>query len=163
MPKKTSKTNKGQASSVKGSSIIDFIKYLSSQKKPWEDLSDIDKKNFNPFMINRWLSMNNDLIEVVNQLQPYTIGQLDKKIVYKLYLNLLPKQNIFIRYIKGSKQGTYQSNLIDFIKSHYEIGEKEALEFLDVYYSSEERLADLDSLITKYGIKEADRAKMMKL
>ena len=74
----------------KPATIFDHINHLTHKKKPWEDLSEADQKSFSPYIINRWLSMNPDLIEIVDMFQQYTIGPLSKKHVYQLYLDFLP-------------------------------------------------------------------------
>ena len=34
--------------------------------------TETDHKKFSPFIVNRWLSMRMELIEIINQLQKYT-------------------------------------------------------------------------------------------
>ena len=87
--------------SKKPATIFDFIAGVTHKKKNWNAYSDIDQKKFSPFIVNRWLSMNPDLIEIVDAFQQYTIGPLSKKHVYQLYLDFLPKAKMFAKYIKG--------------------------------------------------------------
>ena len=49
--------------------IIDWINQLLVYKKPWNSFEEFEQKKFNPFIINRWLSMDKDFIEVVNVFQ----------------------------------------------------------------------------------------------
>ena len=63
----------------KPATIFDHIAGITSRKKEWSSLSDVDKKSFSPYIINRWLSMHPDLIETIDLLQRYTIGPLSKK------------------------------------------------------------------------------------
>ena len=69
----------------KAATIFEHLAYLTNRKKDWNSLSEQDQKSFVPYLINRWLSMNPDLIEVVDVFQQYTIGPLSKKHVYQLY------------------------------------------------------------------------------
>lgn len=80
---------------VKAKSIFDHLSGIKEKKVAWESLSEMDKKSFSPFIINRWLSMNMDLLPIVNILQKYTIGLLSSRDVYKVYLDFLPKQKNF--------------------------------------------------------------------
>ena len=66
----------------KPATIFDFINGMTHEKKEWSKYTDIDKKKFSPFIVNRWLSMKMELIEVINQLQKYTIGLLSPRDAY---------------------------------------------------------------------------------
>ena len=72
---------------VKAKSIFDHLSGIKEKKVSWESLNEMDKKSFSPFIINRWLSMNMDLLPIVNILQKYTIGLLSAKDTYKVYLD----------------------------------------------------------------------------
>ena len=69
--------------------IIDWINQVLVHKKSWDSFTESDQKTFNAFIINRWLSMDDDFIEVVNYFQKYSIGVLDSREVYNFYKNIL--------------------------------------------------------------------------
>jgi hypothetical protein len=81
--------SKPKSTGTGAASIFDHMSNLTDKKKPWNSISSVDQKSFTPFIINRWLSMNIDFIEVVNELQRYTIGQLSPAETYKLYYEFL--------------------------------------------------------------------------
>ena len=83
--------------------IIDWINQVLVHKKEWDSFSELDQKTFNSFIINRWLSMDEEFIEVVNYFQKYAIGTLEPREVYKWYSDFLPKCKRFNKYIKGKK------------------------------------------------------------
>lgn len=141
--------------------IFDHLSNVTDKKTSWESLSDVEKKSFSPFMINRLLSMNSDFIELVNELQRYTVGQLDPKITYVLYSDLLPKKKQFNKYIKSKKADKYNSDLVDLVRNHFLISEKEALEYLDIYYA--DRLNTLKEIVKKYGKTDKECDKLLKL
>ena len=64
----------------KPATIFDFMNGMTHEKKEWSKYTDIDQKKFAPFIVNRWLSMRMELIEVINQLQKYTIGLLSPRV-----------------------------------------------------------------------------------
>ena len=97
---------KQKSDTVKAKTIFQHLSGIKEKKESWESLSEMDKKSFTPFIINRWLSMNMDLLPIINVLQKYTIGLLTPRDVYKLYLDFLPKKKTFDKYIKGKKDGT---------------------------------------------------------
>ena len=82
-------------SETKKATIFDHLSNITDKKVPWSTLNDVDRKAFSVYLINRWLSMNMDFIEIVNELQKYTIGQLSPAETYKLYFDVLPKQKQF--------------------------------------------------------------------
>jgi hypothetical protein len=141
--------------------IFDHLSNVTDKKLPWEELLDADKKSFSPYMINRFLSMNQDFIELVNELQRYTVGQIEPEYTYKLYSELLPKKKQFNKYIKSKKADKYNSTLVDLVRNHFLISEKEALEYLDIYYT--DRLSTLKEIVRKYGKTDKECDKLLKL
>lgn len=141
--------------------IFDIINDVTCHKTPWEELSEVDKKVVNPYLLNRFLSMNPDFIELVNELQRYTVGQIEPEQTYKLYLELLPKKKQFNKYIKSKKSEKYNSDLVDLVRNHFLISEKEALEYLDMYYS--DRLNLLKEIVKKYGKTDKQVEQLVKL
>ena len=114
----------------KAKNIFEHISGITDKKTPWDVLSDIDKKSFTPYIINRWLSMNMDFIELVNELQRYTIGQISNEETYKLYYDILPKQKQFNKYIKGKKADKYNPALVELLSQHFLVSEAEAMEYI---------------------------------
>ena len=134
---------------IKAKSLFDHLSGITDKKVSWESLSEVDRKSFSPYMVNRFLSMNMNFIELVNEFQKYTIGELSNREVYKLYLELLPKQKQFNKYIKASKADKYQTELVELLSKHFLISEKESLEALDMYH--ETSLLPLKDILKKYG------------
>lgn len=114
----------------KTSPIIDFIKFLTTDKKKWEELSIQDQKAFQPYIVNRWLSMDLYLCEAINELQQYTIG-MDKDIVWRLLYEILPKQRVQINYIKSKKENSFTENELESFKKYFFVSERECEEYLD--------------------------------
>ena len=112
--------------------IFDHLSNITDKKTPWESLSAEDKKAFVPYLINRWLSMNPDFIEVVNEFQHLTIGVLSPAETYKLYLNVLPKKKTFSKYTKSKKAAKYNSDLLELLSKHFMVSELEIQDYLDI-------------------------------
>lgn len=83
--------------------IFDYIKNVLFFKKPFEKENAEEIKQYNPFLVNRWISMNdgesaNFINETTNKLNYL---QNDKEMHYKMLLNVLPKKKYNrINYIK---------------------------------------------------------------
>ena len=127
--------------------IIDWMNQLLVHKKHWNDFTEDEQKKFSPFIINRWLSMDIEFIEIVNYFQKYAIGTLESREVYKWYCDMLPKGKRFNKYIKGKKYKKYDPELVDIIVRHFECSKLNANEYLK-FLSKE----DLKNILARYGV-----------
>lgn len=148
--------------SNKTKSLFDHLNGITSLKTKWENLSEADRKTFSVYMTNRFLSMNSGLTELVNELQKYTINVLSPREVYKLYLDILPKEKMFFKYIKGDKEEKYPDKLVDLISKYYQCSNKEAVEYLDILTSQDDLKAQLKSLLQGYGLDDKEIKKLIK-
>ena len=126
--------------------IIDWINQVLVHKKDWDSFTESEQKSFSPFIINRWLSMDKEFIEVVNYFQKYSIGTLEPREVYKWYADFLPKGKRFNKYIKGKKDKKYDPELITTVCEYFQCSKLEAKENLS-FISKE----DVNKILVKYG------------
>ena len=126
--------------------IIDWMNQLLVHKKHWNDFTEDEQKKFSPFIINRWLSMDKDFIEIVNIFQKYAIGTLEPREVYKWYCDILPKGKRFNKYIKGKRDKKYDKELVEIITSHFECSKLQTQDYLELISKEE-----LKEILEKYG------------
>ena len=126
--------------------IIDWMNQLLVHKKNWDDFTEDEQKKFSPFIINRWLSMDKDFIEIVNVFQKYAIGTLEPRDVYKWYCDVLPKGKRFNKYIKGKKNKKYDPELINVLVNYLECSKLEVKENLSLMPKEE-----VNQILEKYG------------
>jgi hypothetical protein len=151
---------------IKVKTLFDHINAITQIQdvKYFNKLSEGDKKTWSNFMINRFLSMNPDWIEIISELDPLTTGkQLKPELVYKMYIDIIPKSRVFLKYIKGKKESKYNKELVEIVKRYFECSKKEAIEYLNIFYSSENQLAELQEIIIKYGHDNKEAKKMIKI
>jgi len=129
--------------------IFNWINEILVSKKHWDDFTEDEQKKFSPFIINRWLSMDKDFLEIVNFFQKYSIGTLEPREVYKWYCNMLPKGKRFNKYIKGKKDKKYNTELIDIMVRHFECSKSQVKDYLDLIAKNE-----LIEILEKYGMNE---------
>ena len=141
----------------KPATIFDFINGMTHEKRDWSDYTETDHKKFSPFIVNRWLSMRIDLIEIINELQRYTIGLLTPKDTYRLYHGILPAQRTFAKYIKGKKEDKYEKQLVIQIADHYQVSQLEAIDYIDLLSKD-----SCSSLLSLYGYTEKEIKKLLK-
>ena len=112
---------------MKKFSIFDWLKEITVNKSDWDSFTDEQKDEFIPYMINRFISQNEYYIDVVNVVQriPYT----EKEKIYNVYKSLIPKRNVFLKYIKSSTP-TYPKPLLEYLANHIECSQTEASEYI---------------------------------
>jgi len=134
--------------------LFDWLKELTGKKRDWDSFSDKERESFNPYMINRFLSMHQPFIELVNYVQ--TIPYTDKKKYYTVYCGLLPKQNVWLKYIK-SKMKQPTTELVSALSRIYECSTREAANTV-ITLDNEH----LEEILYKAGYQPNDVAKMFK-
>jgi len=137
--------------------IFDWINQMLVTKKHWNDFTEDEQKKFNPFIINRWLSMDKDFLEIVNVFQKYAIGTLEPREVYRWYCDILPKGKRFNKYIKGKNDKKYDKELVDIISNHFEYSKLQTKEYLGLIDEEE-----LKEILEKYGIEKKKLKRIMK-
>ena len=137
--------------------IFDWINQILVTKKHWNEFTEDEQKKFSPFIINRWLSMDKEFLEIVNFFQKYSIGTLEPREVYKWYCDMLPKGKRFNKYIKGKKDKKYNTELIDIMVMHFECSKSQVKDYLDLIAKDE-----LIEILEKYGMNEKTIKRLLK-
>ena len=137
--------------------IFDWINQMLVTKKHWDEFTEDEQKKFSPFIINRWLSMDKDFLEIVNYFQKYAIGTLKPREVYKWYCDILPKGKRFNRYIKGKKSKKYNEELIDYLVTYFEDSKQNIKAYIE-FLSKD----DLVNILTLYGVNNNKVKKLIK-
>ena len=52
--------------------IFDWLNQISYDKRSWSSFNNEDRESFNPYMINRFISMKGDYIDFVNTIQKHS-------------------------------------------------------------------------------------------
>jgi hypothetical protein len=143
----------GKKSLVKKKSLFDHINQITTIQNPnyWEEISVEDKKSFSNYMVNRFLSMKPEWIDLVNELQKYN---LKPKELYKLYTNVLPKGKQWLKYTKGKSDMKYPEWLINIMRNSDESSRREAIDAIDMLMLTEGGMMELGETARKWGIEE---------
>lgn len=114
-----------QVESVKkDSTIFEHLKYLSEVKKPFDE---DDSKEYKNYMINRYVSMCDLYVPLVNEINRYDVPE---KINYEYYVCIIPKRKQYFNYIKKGKDD-FKTSRIN-IQRYFGIGSREANEYLKI-------------------------------
>tara|TARA_R110000822_G_scaffold38256_3_gene106264 strand:+ start:914 stop:1348 length:435 start_codon:yes stop_codon:yes gene_type:complete len=134
--------------------LFDWLKEVNLNKRDWDTFTESDQKTFQPYMINRFLSMDDSLVEIVNYFQKYSLSLLKPKIVYKFYAALIPKNKRFHRYIKSKTKSQYEGWLVDLFNKHFQQSSKQTEEYLGLMMNTQQGKEHLISILTRYGTEE---------
>jgi|TARA_B100000035_G_scaffold26188_1_gene20490 hypothetical protein len=136
---------------------FDFLKLVHNKNVKWEDLNKEEQKGWNTFIINRALSFNSNYLDIVNNIQPYTSGQLTSADIFKYYQDMLPTNFRFQKWIKGKKEKKYNPQLLALLSGYFECSCKQAEDYLNVM-----KKKDIKTLLTSIGLQEGEIKKLIK-
>lgn len=142
---------------VKAKTLFDHLGGITYKKDKWESLSEVDKKSFDMYMVNRFLSMNLDYIEFVNEIQQYTNGELKPRELYKVYSDILPKKKSFDKYIKSKSESKWDKNIITYFCKYFKLSSREIEDYLEILTIDEVKL-----IIQKFGVNKKEIDKWLK-
>ena len=144
---------------VKKKGLFDHIKQITDVQNPnyWDDITDEDKKTWSNYMVNRFLSMKMDWIDIVNEVQKY---QMEPEILYKVYTNIFPKGKHWLKYIKGDKKMKYPKWVYETVAKHLQCSIREANDAVEMYDISHGGQAELADILFKYGIEKKEVRKI---
>ena len=134
--------------------LFDWLKELTGKKRDWDSFSDKERESFNPYMVNRFLSMHEPFIELVNYVQ--TIPYTEKQKYYTVYCQLLPKKNVWLKYIK-SKMKQPTKELVSAIAQIMECSQREAVNAVITLDNDH-----LEEVLYKAGYQSNEVVKMFK-
>ena len=135
--------------------IWDWLEEITYKKSPPNSFSEKDWDVFNSYMIHRFISMNPYYIELSNKAQ--TILPTEKKQVYTIYRELIPKRKVFLKYIKG-KSDKYNANLLDILSSHFECSKKESKEYFNILGKP-----PIKDILSRMGFEKKEITKLLKV
>jgi hypothetical protein len=134
--------------------IFEWLNELTTHKTAPENISEESWDKFNSYMIHRYVSMNMDYIDVVNYVQK--INPNNKKQIYSIYKEMLPKKKVYLKYVKNENKRNYQE-LAEYIAEYLECSLGEADEYIDILQEYGVR-----SILWKMGVEEDETEKLIK-
>ena len=134
--------------------IWEWLNEITVSKSSISDISEESWDTFNSYMVNRFISMNVEYIELANYVQ--SIPYDNKKQLYSIYREMIPKRKVWLKYIKGTSK-TYQPQLIEHICDYFECGKSTATEYLGVLKKDETL-----NILEKMGIEDKEAKKLLK-
>lgn len=106
--------------------IFDHLKNITVTKGSY-----LGDEGWSNYMINRYLSMNQDYIELVNLIQKNT-WQMKGEHLYSLYKDIIPESNVYLKYIKAKTSSKYKPDEIEAVQKYYQVSKREAKDYIDL-------------------------------
>ena len=134
--------------------IWGWLNEITLYKTPIENISEESWNSWNSYIIHRYVSMNVNYIELVNYIQ--TIPYENKKQIYTIYSEMIPKKKVFLKYISAKKKKK-NVELADYIAKYFECSLGEADEYIDILQTIGVR-----GILYKMGVDDKEIKKLLK-
>ena len=134
--------------------VFGWLNEITVQKSSPDSFSDKSWDNWNSYMVHRFLSMNFKYLDIVNYVQK--INPQNKKEIYTIYKQLIPKRKIWNKYIKNQNKQDYKE-LVKFVSKYFEVGNNEAFDYIPILGKE-----GVDDILSKMGIEDKERKKLIK-
>jgi hypothetical protein len=132
--------------------LFDHLHAVTAEQDPnyFDKLTEEDVRGWSNFMINRFLSMKVEWVQMIADLLPLS-QNLAPKEMYKMYIGIIPKGRHYTKYIKGRGEEKYEEFLIDLLKTYYSCSKKEAIEYAEILYATREGREEIKELCEMYA------------
>jgi hypothetical protein len=134
--------------------VFDWLKEINTTKSDPNSFTEKDWEVWNSYMVHRFLSQNEDFLELVNEVQK--LPPQNKKEIYSIYREFIPKNNKWSKYIKSTiKQRN--TDLINHLKDYWMCSSKEVKDYLE-FLGNDEVLR----ILTHRGIEKKEIKTLLK-
>ena len=134
--------------------LFEWLNEITVTKTPTENFSEESWDKFNSYMVHRYLSMYIGYIDIVNYVQK--INPTNKKQIYSIYREMIPKQKVWLKYVK-SQTPKKDEELLKYISEYFECSFGEADEYIDIL-----RETGVRSILWKMGLTLKEQDKLVK-
>ena len=134
--------------------IFDWLKEINSTKSHPDSFTNQDWDVWNSYMVHRFLSMNPDYIEFVNEIQ--ILPPTNKKQIYSIYREYIPKNNKWSKYVKSNIKEP-DKDLTLHLKKYFNVSVREVKDYLKILDKKQ-----VQNILSKQGLEEKEIKKLLK-
>ena len=143
--------------------LFDHLNQVKKKKVPaskyWESLSRRGRKSWSTFMIIRFLSMNHDLLPILDEFQPILHTMPDRE-ACRLLTEILPEDHGFYKYISSDKkERSWPDLFIEALSSYWKISRSEVRDHL-LLLEQTSQTQEIVDLAKKLGMQDQDLTKI---
>ena len=135
--------------------LFDWLEEITVKKTLPTDFSEESWDSFNSYMVHRYLSMDINYIDIVNYVQK--INPQNKKQIYSIYREMIPKQKVWLKYVK-SQTPKKKEELVEYVAKYFECSLGEADHYIDIL-----RETGVRGLLGEMGVDIKEQDKLFKL
>jgi len=135
--------------------IFDWLNQITQTKASIWDFTEESWDSWNSYMIHRYLSMDINYIDIVNYVQK--INPQNKKQIYYIYREMIPKQKVWLKYVK-SQTPKKKEELVEYVAKYFECSLGEADHYIDIL-----RETGVRGLLGEMGVDIKEQDKLFKL
>jgi hypothetical protein len=130
--------------------LFDHIKHIRNIQDPnyYNNLSDLDRKSFNHFMILQALSMDPQQLGNISILFRF-FDVIPSPQFYKLVISLIPKDPTYYPWI--SHKNKYNVELVELVAQRFEVSTQNAEEYVGILFSTKEGMNSLVYICQGFG------------
>lgn len=81
--------------------LFDHLRNLTQDKVEFDINNDLQAKSYDPYITNRFISMSELHIKIVNNINKY---EVPKDVHYRYFFQKLPKRQHYFKYQKGKNE-----------------------------------------------------------
>jgi hypothetical protein len=134
--------------------IFGWLEEITVNKSPLDIISDESWDTWNSYMIHRYVSMNQDYIDIVNLVQK--INPQNKKQIYSIYKEMIPKKKMWLKYIKNEAKKD-QKELEEYVAKYFDCSLGEAEHYIDIL-----RGTGVREILNEMGVESKESDKLIK-
>ena len=134
--------------------IFDWLKEINSTKSHPDSFTNQDWDVWNSYLVHRFLSMNPDYIELVNEIQ--ILPPTNKKQIYSIYREYIPKNNKWSKYVKSNIKEP-DKDLTLQLKKYFNVSVREVKDYLKILDKKQ-----VQNILSKQGLEEKEIKKLLK-
>ena len=134
--------------------LFQWLEEITVKKSPPSHFTDDSWNSFTPFLIHRYISMNQSYVEVANHLQK--MDPSNKEAIYLAYSQLLPKKKLWLKYIKNENKSKLKLTP-ELISKYFECSTSEAEDYIKILPKEK-----IQSIFENMGIEGKELKKLIK-
>ena len=134
--------------------LFDWLKEINYKKSPIDSFTDEDWSEFNAYMVHRFLSMNPDFLELVNEVQ--SLPPTDKQQIYSIYREYIPKNNKWSKYVKSTVKPR-NKDLIQYLTNYFQLSTREIKEYINLLGD-----AEINRILSNIGLEPKEIKLLLK-
>ena len=135
--------------------IFDWLNEVTVKKSSPNSFTQQDWDDWNSYMVHRFLSMNKSYIDIVNFVQ--NINPQNKKEIYTIYREMIPKRKIWNKYIKNQNKKD-SKELAKIIANKLSIGSDEASSYIPILGKE-----GITEILSDLGYEKKELKKLIKI